>query len=402
MPAVKSENSRSDVQDSRWFTRGILGIGLANLFSDWGHEAATSLLPALLALVGAPAIALGVIEGVADGLSSFSKLAGGYIADRPAWRKPVAASGYVIVGLTTFAYSLAQSWPFVLLLRAVGWAGRGAKGPSRDALLADAVQPSQLGRAFGFERAMDTVGAVAGPLTALLLVSVSNIRTALQWTIVPGLLASICFLWLVPAGKSAATHRPFSFLHSLRQFPTSFRRFLVGVLAHGIGDFAPTLLILRASQILTPQYGAARASALAVALYTLHNIVFAVISYPAGALADRAGKRGLLAVGYTVAAVMCAGFIFAPPTLAWLAILFALAGIHIGVQQGLEKSLAAELLAAEIRGTGFGVLATVNGIGDFASSIIVGALWTMVAPAAGFLYGAIFSLAGAALIYFWR
>lgn len=386
----------------QWFTRGILGIGLANLFSDWGHEAATSLLPALLTLVGAPAIALGVIEGVADGLSSFSKLAGGYIADRPAWRKPVAAGGYIIVGLTTFAYSLAQSWPFVLLLRAMGWAGRGAKSPSRDALLADAVPKSQLGRAFGFERAMDTVGAVAGPLTALLLVSLSNIRTALAWTIVPGVLASVCFLLLVPAAKSATTHQPLSFFHSLRQLPGSFRRFLVGVFAHGVGDFAPTLLILRAGQILTPQYGVARAATLAVALYTLHNIVFAVISYPAGALADRVGKRGLLAAGYTVAAIMCFGFIFAPATLAWLAILFALAGIHTGIQQGLEKSLAAELLASEIRGTGFGMLATVNGIGDFASSIIVGALWTMVAPAVGFLYGAIFSLAGAALIYFWR
>jgi len=389
-------------QRERWFTRGILGIGLANLFSDWGHEAATSLLPALLALVGAPAIALGIIEGVADGLSSFSKLAGGYIADRPAWRKPVAAGGYIIVGLTTFAYSLAQRWPFILVLRAAGWAGRGAKSPSRDALLADAVPKSQLGRAFGFERSMDTVGAVAGPLTALLLVSLWSIRTALAWTIVPGMLALICFLWLVPAGKSATTHQSFDFLHSLRQLPRSFRRFLAGVFAHGIGDFAPTLLILRAGQILTPQYGAARGATLAVALYTLHNIVFAVISYPAGALADRVGKRGVLAVAYALAAVMCIGFIFAPATIAWLAALFVIAGLHIGIQQGLEKSAAAELLAPEIRGTGFGVLATVNGIGDFASSVIVGALWTAVAPAAGFLYGAIFSLAGAALIYFWR
>lgn len=389
-------------QRERWFTRGILGIGLANLFSDWGHEAATSLLPALLALVGAPAIALGVIEGVADGLSSFAKLAGGHIANRPAWRKPVAAGGYIIVSLTTFAYSLARSWPFILVLRAAGWTGRGAKSPSRDALLADAVPQSQLGRAFGFERAMDTVGAVAGPLTALLLVSLANIRTALEWTIVPGLLASISFLWLVPSGKSAIKHQTFGFLHSLRQLPVSFRRFLVGVFANGLGDFAPTLLILRASQILTPQYGAARAATLAVGLYTLHNIVFAMISYPAGALADRIGKRGLLAVAYALAAVMCIGFIFAPTTIPWLAVLFAIAGIHIGIEQGLEKSAAAELLVSEIRGTGFGVLATVNGIGDFASSIVVGALWTMVAPAAGFLYGAIFSLAGAALIYFWR
>ncbi|HVB08037.1 MAG TPA: MFS transporter, partial [Candidatus Acidoferrales bacterium] len=250
--------------------------------------------------------------------------------------------------------------------------------------------------------AMDTVGAVAGPLTALLLVSLANIRTALAWTIVPGLLASISFLWLVPSGKSAIKHQAFGFLHSLRQLPVSFRRFLMGVFANGLGDFAPTLLILRASQILTPEYGAARAATLAVGLYTLHNIVFAVISYPAGVLADRIGKRGLLAVAYALAAVMCIGFIFAPPTIPWLAVLFTIAGIHIGIQQGLEKSAAAELLASEIRGTGFGVLATVNGIGDFASSIVVGTLWTMVAPAAGFLYGAIFSLAGAALIYFWR
>lgn len=387
---------------NRWLTRGILGIGLANLFSDWGHEAATALLPALLALLGAPAMALGVIEGVADGLSSFAKLAGGWIADRPPWRKPVAGSGYIVVGLTTFAYGLASSWPALLILRAVGWAGRGAKSPSRDALLADAVAPSQLGRAFGFERAMDTIGAVAGPATAIALVSISNVRAALRWTILPGILASLFFLMLVPAGKTLRQHRPISFLASLRQLPQSFRRLLAGIFVHGIGDFAPTLLILRATQMLTPQYGAARASELAIALYTLHNIIFAAISYPAGRLADRFGKRGLIAGGYSAGAVMCGGFIFAPAKLSWLAVLFALAGVHVGVQQAIEKSASAELLPAEIRGSGFGVLATVNGIGDFVSSIVVGALWTAVTPAAGFAYGAIFMLAGAGLIYFRR
>jgi MFS family permease len=399
---VETKNDAVHAKQERWLTRGILGIGLANLFSDWGHEAATSLLPALLALVGAPAVALGIIEGVADGLSSFAKLAGGWIADRPAWRKPVASSGYVIVGLTTFAYAFAESWPVILILRAVGWAGRGAKGPSRDALLADAVAPSQLGRAFGFERAMDTIGAVAGPSTVVALVSFSGVRGAMRWTILPGLAASICFLWLVPAGKSIATHRPFSFLGSFLQLPRPFRRLLAGIFAHGVGDFAPTLLILRASQMLAPQYGTARAAALAIALYTLHNVAFAAVSYPAGALADRIGKRGLIAGGYAAGAMMCVGFIFAPATLAWLGALFALAGVHTAVQQALEKSISAELLGAEMRGTGFGVLATVNGVGDFASSIVVGALWTAVAPAAGFVYGAIFTLAGAALVYLWR
>lgn len=399
---MKIERSTAKTEKKRWLTRGILGIGLANLFSDWGHEAATSLLPALLALVGAPAVALGIIEGVADGLSSFSKLAGGWIADRPAWRKPVASCGYVIVGLTTFAYAFAESWPLILILRAFGWSGRGIKGPSRDTLLADAVDSSQLGSAFGFERAMDTAGAVAGPLTAMVMVSLFSVRTALRWTIVPGLAAALCFLWLVPGGKTIESKRAFNFLGSLRQLPSSFRRLLAAILLHGAGDFAATLLILRASQMLTPHYGATRAAALAIALYTFHNIVFAVTSYPAGALADRIGKRGLLAAGYAAGAAMCVGFIFAPTTLAWLASLFALSGIHASLQQALEKSISAQLLTPEIRGTGFGVLATVNGIGDFASSIVVGALWTTVAPAAGFVYGAILMLAGAALIYLWR
>jgi MFS family permease len=399
---VKREDPEAGPTRGSWLTRGILGIGLANLFSDWGHEAATSLLPALLALVGAPAVALGIIEGVADGLSSFAKLAGGWIADRTSWRKPVAGGGYVVVGLTTFAYAFAESWPVILVLRAVGWAGRGAKSPSRDALLADAVEPSQLGRAFGFERAMDTVGAVAGPLTAVALVSLTGVRAALRWTIVPGLLASFCFFWMVPGGRTAGARKALSFVGSLQRLPRSFRRLQVGIFAHGIGDFAPTLLILRATQILAPRYGTARASALAIGLYTLHNIVFASVSYPAGALADKVGKRGLIAAGYAAGAAMCVGFIFTPARVTWLGLLFAVAGVHIAIQQALEKSVSAVLLDPEVRGTGFGVLATVNGIGDFVSSIIVGALWTAVSPAAGFIYGAVFMTAGAGLIYFWR
>ena len=157
-------------ESKRWLTRGVLGIGLASLFSDWGHEAATSILPAFLASLGAPAIALGIIEGVSDGLASFAKLLGGWIADRPGWRRPTGIIGYLATGISTFAYAFAGSWPVVLLLRSAGWAGRGSRGPSRDALLADAVTPTQVGRAFGFERAMDTVGAVIGPLCATALV----------------------------------------------------------------------------------------------------------------------------------------------------------------------------------------------------------------------------------------
>lgn len=399
---MSETTSASATPPKRWLTRGVLGIGLASLFSDWGHEAATAILPAFLASLGAPAFALGVIEGVSDGLSSFSKLAGGWIADHPAWRKPTGIIGYLATGVSTFAYAFAQSWPAVLVMRALGWTGRGSRGPSRDTLLADAVEPGQEGRAFGFERAMDTLGAVLGPLCAATLLGVLGLRGVFRWTVIPGVAAALAFAFLAPASKAIHGHHAPSFASSFAQLPKSYWRFLAGVFAHGIGDFAPTLLILRASQILSPRLGITRAAAISVALYTFHNFINAAASYPAGALGDRIGKRGLLALGYLVGVVAYAGFIFEPPTIPILAALFGLAGIHGALQQSLEKSLAAELLPGRVRGPGFGVLATVNGVGDLVSSVAVGALWSSIGPNAGFLYAGIFTLAGAALIYRWR
>jgi MFS family permease len=389
-------------ESKRWLTRGVLGIGLASLFSDWGHEAATSILPAFLASLGAPAIALGIIEGVSDGLASFAKLLGGWIADRPGWRRPTGIIGYLATGISTFAYAFAGSWPVVLLLRSAGWAGRGSRGPSRDALLADAVAPTQVGRAFGFERAMDTVGAVIGPLCATALVGTLGMRGVLRWSGVPGVAAALIFAVLAPKAIPVDGHHAPSFASSLAQLPKSFRHFLMGVFAHGIGDFAPTLLILRATQILAPRVGMARATAMAIGLYTIHNFINALASYPAGALGDRIGKRALLAFGYFMGVITCAGFIFEPPTTAILVVLFCLAGIHGGIQASLEKSLAAELLPGNVRGSGFGVLATVNGIGDLVSSIAVGALWSSIGPSSGFFYAGVFTLLGAVIIYLWR
>lgn len=391
--------SPSPPAQQSWLDRGVLGIGLASLFSDWGHEAASAVLPAFLATLGAPAVALGVIEGVSDGLSSFAKLAGGWIADRPAWRKPTGIVGYVATGLSTFGYAFARSWPFVLLLRALGWTGRGARGPSRDALLADSVASNYHGRAFGFERAMDTLGAVLGPLCASALVGALGTRGLLRWTIVPGLAAAIAFALLAPKGKSPTDHKPPSLLASFKQLPKGYWSYLTGVLVHGIGDFAPTLLIFRATQILAPELGLSRAAALSVALYTLHNVVNAAASYVSGVLGDRMRKRTLLAAGYLIGAVAYASFIFLNHTIPILAILFGLAGVHLGVAQSLEKSAASEILPAQRRGSGFGVLAAVNGIGDLVSSIAVGALWSAVSATAGFAYAAVFALIGAVLIY---
>jgi MFS family permease len=389
-----------------WLTRGVVGIGLASLFSDWGHEAATAILPAFLASLGAPPVALGVIEGVSDGLSSFAKLAGGWIADRPKWRKPTGIIGYLATGLSTFGYAFAQSWPAVLGMRGIGWIGRGSRGPSRDTLLAACVEANQMGRAFGFERAMDTLGAVLGPLSATALLGVLGARGVMRWSLVPGLAAAAAFALWAPAGEGGDIHHaastPASFASTLAQLPRKYWRFLAGVFAHGIGDFAPTLLILRASQILGPRLGVGRAAAVSVALYTFHNIVDAAASYPAGTIGDRIGKRGLLSLGYLIGVATYAGFIFERPTIPVLVSLFGLAGMHDAFQQSLEKSAAAELIPQDVRGTGFGVLAATNGVGDLVSSVVVGALWSAVSPTAGFLYAGIFSLVGAVIIFRWR
>jgi MFS family permease len=396
------ETNAPDRPGKSWLTRGVLGVGLASLFSDWGHEAATSILPAFLSSLGAPAAALGVIEGVSDGLSSFAKLAGGFIADHPRFRKPTGMVGYLATAITTGAYAFAQSWPMLLLLRALGWMGRGSRGPSRDTLLAEYVAPGQMGRAFGFERAMDTVGAVLGPLSAAALLGTLGLRGVLGWSFLPGLVAALAFAFLVPSSRKLTERglaAPAKVSERFARLTRNYWRYLLGVFAHGIGDFAPTLLILRATQILTPQWGMARAAAISVGLYTFHNFVDAAASYPAGALGDRIGKRGLLAMGYLVGAVSYVGFIFAQPKIPALAVLFGLAGIHHAFEQSLEKSLAAELTSGEVRGTGFGVLAAANGIGDLFSSVVVGTLWSVMNPAAGFLYAAVFAVAGAAIVY---
>jgi MFS family permease len=389
-----------------WLNRNVAGMALASFFSDAGHEAATAILPLFLISIGAPAAALGIIEGMADAVSSFVKLASGWFSDRIGRRKPIAVTGYLLTGFSTGLFALAQTWPFVLITRAVGWFGRGIRGPGRDAMLAESTAPEARGRAFGFHRAGDTLGAITGPVLALTLITLLAGREATQityrqifWiTLIPGVLSAVSFALFVKEHARPANHQMnlFETIHSL---PLRFKLFLVGVGIFGAGDFAHSLLTLRAVQMLTPVEGAARAGQIGIGLYILHNILYAGMSYPIGAIADRIGKRGLLAAGYLLAAVMGIGWIFAVPSVWYLGVLFALGGIYIATEDALEGALAGDLLPEEVRGTGYGVLATVNGFGDFLSSTLVGLLWTALSPAAGFIYATILFVAGAIVIY---
>ena len=388
------------VQTKSWLNRTVFGVGLTSLFSDWSHETATAVLPAFLAAIGAGPAWLGAIEGIADGLSSFSKLAGGYYTDTLKRRKPLAVLGYLVTTLSTTSFAFATHAYHVMFGRALAWLGRGIRSPARKALLAADVAPAAYGRAFGLERLMDTVGAIAGPLTALWLLKVTNhdYRAVFLWTLAPGLIAVASF-WLLVRERTADKKKKQTFWKGLQALPGKFRRFLLGVGIFGCGDFSHTLLILYATRMLSPSQGVARAASLAVGLYTLHNVFCAGSAYIGGWISDHVRHReAILSGGYALAGITAMFLTAAPHRLALLAPIFALAGVYVGTEEALEDSLAAELIPKEQHGMAFGTLAAVNAVGDFLSSLVVGFLWSAMSVQAAFSFSATLFLVGAFII----
>jgi MFS family permease len=287
----------------------------------------------------------------------------------------------------------------VLFARAGAWLGRGVRTPVRKALLAGAVTPDTYGRAFGFERMLDTCGAIVGPLSAMALLHFIGPKypTLFALTLIPGLMAALVIAWFVKE-KNRVAVKHISFTESLRSLPSGFRQFAVAVGLFGLGDFSHTLLILLAIQSLTPAWGVAHAATIAAGLYVLHNVVYAGSSAVAGWLADHFDKRQVLAASYFLAALMGVAIILLPLNVGTLAAIFAIGGMYVAAEETLEDSLTAELVAQQHHGMAFGTLATVNGIGDFASSLIVGLLWTAFGTATAFGYSAALFVIGGVMV----
>jgi MFS family permease len=378
---------------AKWLNRSVVAMGLASLFSDAGHETATAILPFFIVTLGGSAAALGLVEGVADALATAAKLACGWYSDGVQRRRPIATAGYVATGVGMSAFALASSSVQVLAIRAVSWMGRGMRGPVRDAMLAEAVPAESAARAFGFHRALDTAGAVLGPLIALALMGRFSFRTIFLVTLVPGALSVVAFMSVPEIGR-IRVRRPFG--ASLAELPLPFRSFLLAVGIFGMGDFARSLLILRAAALL-PADGWISPGREAVALYVFHNLAHALSAYGIGVVGTWWGARPVLAAGYALYAMVAVGFLIAPahPSLVLLLGLFLLAGVALSAEEVLEGAVGAELLPEHLRGTGYGALAAVNGVGDLVASAAVGGLWARVSPAAGFAWAATFAAAGA-------
>ncbi|MEU0170234.1 MFS transporter [Streptomyces iakyrus] len=367
------------------------GIGSASLLADVGHEIPTALLPSLLtSTLGAPAAALGAIEGASDALAGAARFGGGVLADDPTRRRTVAVGGYATTAVLGAAIGGATSVWHVGVLRAAAWTARGLRVPARNALLADIVPAKAYGRAYGFERMMDNLGAIFGPLLALGLVAWLGVQWAIGLSVIPGLLAAAAIIY-------AIRHTPTPTRRDKVQLRIRVRPVLRGelgrlmgaVAAFEVGNVAATLLILRATELLAPNHGAKTATTIALGLYTAYNIAATVASVPAGRLADRLGPRGpLLVLAAGVAAFATAYGLFAAggTVVAVLAIPFVLAGVGIGAVETAQHSAVATLAPEDLRGSAFGLLATVQSLGNLAASAVAGILWSAVSPTAAFTY----------------
>lgn len=380
----------------RWLTAGVGSVGAASLFSDSGHEIATAVLPSFLTTVlHSSAAALGFIEGFSDALVGVAKLVGGPLANDPRRRHRLASGGYVGTAVATGAIGLAATVWQAGLLRAIAWASRGIRSPARDTMLASLAPAHAYGRAFGLERAGDNLGAVIGPLLAAGLVTWVGIRPAFYVAFLPGLLAAVA----ITVAAREARRRGEAPGGRMRLQLGGLRRAglvapLLPVVLFEFGNVATTLLILRATQLLTTGgRSAAAATSLAILIYAAHNAFGSVVALAGGRWIDAAGPRVVFGAGAAVYVAAYAGFAVGPHSWWWLLVAFTLAGSGIGFAETAESTLVAHLLPAALRGSGFGVLGGVQAVGDLVSTVVVGVLYTTVSPTAGFGYAGAWMLA---------
>jgi MFS family permease len=381
-----------------WLNRTVAAFGLTSFLSDVSHEMATSVLPLQLVRLGLGATALGVIEGIADAASGLAKLAGGVAGQRIARKKPWTAAGYALTAVGTSALGFVATVPAFVALRSAAWIGRGFRGPLRDFLVSDSVEPRFYARAFGLERAGDMIGAVAGPLLALSLLAAGiALKSVLLVAVIPGLLAAGCVFWLVnerahdPAAAHAAPLRP--------AMPRGYWPLLCAVLLFGLGDFSRSFLILAVAKAApVVDDGKAVLFGLPILLYALHNGLAALATFPSGHLADRFGRRRVLAAGYLLGLGVNLTLALASCSLAAVCFAFLLSGLAVAVEETVEKACVAEMLPRESRSYGLGVLATANAVGDMVSSAGVGLMWDRMGAGAAFGAAASCSAAGLVLL----
>ena len=376
-------------ESPRRLGRNVVALGLVSFFTDVSSEMIYPLLPLFLTMtLGASAAFVGAIEGTAESISALLKLASGWWSDRVRARKPFVLVGYVIASVTRPLIAIAQSATQVLAIRVGDRVGKGLRNSPRDALIADSVDPSIRGRAFGFQRAWDNAGAMVGPLVAFGLLQWEGLtmRHVFWLALVPGAIAVGVVIWgvrevpkrVVPSGTPLDLSQPMG---------GRFWAFMAVIFVFTLGNSTDAFLLLRARQLGVP-------IALMPIIWALLNGVKTVTNTPGGALSVRIGRKPTLVIGWLFYAAVY--FSFAHASQQWHAwALFAVYGLYFGFSEGAERALVSDVVPAERRGTAFGWYNLAVGLGALPASLIFGEIWDRVGPGAAFTLGASLALAAA-------
>jgi MFS family permease len=372
-------------------------LGWVSFFTDMASEAIYPLLPLFLtSVLGAGAMSLGIIEGLAEAANSLLKIISGRLSDRWDARKPLVLFGYSLSSLVRPMMALATSWLHVLAMRFTDRLGKGIRGAPRDALLARVSAPAIRGRVFGIQRAMDHAGAVAGPLvaSAFLFFRPEDYRTLFAWTIVPGIVVVLLLTRLRDDRAPASPHNTPPTLTGWRDLPSRLWVLVAILFIFTLGNASDAFILLRLSDI---GVGAAWIPIVWAALH----VVKATSSVIGGALSDRLGRRRLIATGWIVYALVYFAFAVFDGRGLFITI-FLIYGLYYGMTEGAERALIADLTPEGLRGTAFGLYNAAIGVGALIASVLFGVVWTEVSPAAAFVLGGALALAAAALLVFVR
>lgn len=366
-------------------------LGWVSFFTDFASEMIYPLLPGfILRLRGGTPFVVGLIEGVAEAINSVFKVLSGRRSDRTGVRKPLMAFGYTVSSLARPFIALAAAWWHVLGLRFVDRLGKGIRGAPRDAMLAAFAPEGRTGAVFGFHRAMDHAGAIAGPLaaTAWLAWRPEDYRGLFALTLVPGLIV-IALAWTTrePTAPAAPAEPPNL---AWRALPTTTRRFILVLLLFSLGNSTDAFLLIKLESSGVPVMW------LPLAWAALH-VVKSAASVGGGLLSDRIGYRAPIVAGWIYYAGIYTGFAFTESASAVTA-LFLAYGVFFGLTEGPEKALVSKLTPSSVRGTAFGFYNAALGLGVLAASLLFGAIWVSVSPAAAFLTGAALALVAATLL----
>jgi MFS family permease len=397
MPAFSrpSPQSQPKLAPRPSLPRNVWVLGWVSFFNDTATEMSYWLLPQfLIGVLGAGTMAFGLIEGAAETAASLARLVSGFLSDRLARRKPLAALGYTAANLTKPLLALAQTWHQVFWVRFVDRSAKGFRGAPRDALLADSVPASQRGAAFGLRQAMDTAGAIAGPLSALVLLPLFSGRArSVFWVAgIPGLI-SVLLAWIaVQEVRPGPTGVKLDVSATFRQNNARLTFLLVAVAVFGLGNSSDLFLILRAQNL------GLRAS-LAPALGLVFNVVYTALSWPLGRLSDQLPRRTLVLAGFLTYAAVYFFFGWSRSRFAvWL--LFPCYGLYYAATEGVLKAWIADLVPSSSRASIFGVFNWVTGVAAFPASVLAGWLWQRYSAAAPFYVSAMLASLAAALLLF--